>query len=96
MREAQTVIQSWRNEGRAEGFAEGMALGMLESRRQAISRAVQLRFMTAVPAELAAALRQSDNLDRLAKWLDAALTAPSLEAFYVQVAQMERSAPHGR
>jgi hypothetical protein len=89
MFEPQTVMKSWKSEGRAEGFAEGMALGMLEARRQAIARAVQLRFMTAVPFELAAALRQMTEPERLAKWFDAVLTAPTLEAFVMAVAQLE-------
>jgi hypothetical protein len=58
-----------------------MALGMLEARRADLMRALQLRFQSSPPAEWAAAVRSLDDLNRLSRWFDAALTAPSLDMF---------------
>jgi hypothetical protein len=95
MRESQTVIEAWRSEGRAEGVAEGMAMGMLEARRADVMRALQLRFQAAPPAELAAAVRGLDDLKRLSRWFDAALTAPSLELFRAMVVAGDAPREHG-
>ena len=81
MGESQAMIEEWRNEGRVEGRAEGMALGMLETRRSDLMRALSLRFQAALPAELSAAVRTIEDLNRLTRWFDAALTAPNLDLF---------------
>lgn len=73
---------SWKAEGRADGFAEGMALGMIEARRAAVLRAIQLRFGAPAPADLAAQVRGTKDLDLLGQWLDAVLLAPDLGAFW--------------
>lgn len=62
-------------------FAAGLAMGMLETKRSDILRTIQLRFCTDLPIDLAAAIKAMDNLDDLDRWLDAALTASSLDAF---------------
>lgn len=86
MRESQMVIETWRAEGRAEGTAEGMARGMFEARRADLLRALQVRFATVPPPELSAAVRGIEEMDRLCRWFDAALTAPSIEMFRTVVA----------
>src|SRR5262245_48301546 len=81
MDELQSQIDASRNEGRTEGVAEGMALGMLQAHRADVLRALQLRFHAVPPAEVAAAVCALNDLDRLSRWFDAALTAPNLELF---------------
>lgn len=92
MHDSPAVIEAWRREGRAEGLAEGMALGMLEARRADLLRALQMRFQAAPPAELIAAVRAANDLNRLARWFDAAVTAPSLDVFRAVVAAIESAA----
>lgn len=86
MHDSPAVIEAWRREGRAEGLAEGMALGMLEARRADVLRALQMRFQAMPPAELIAAVRAATDLGRLARWFDAAVTAPSLDVFRAVIA----------
>src|SRR5205823_1570116 len=83
---SQSSIEAWRSEGRAEGRAEGMILGMLEARRADLLRALLLRFQAPPPADLAAAARALEDLNCLTHWLDAALTAASLDMFRTIVA----------
>ena len=74
----------WKSEGRAEGMAEGMAMGMCEARREDLMKLLRNKYTT-VPPELASAVRGATNLDALTQWFDAALAAPTLEAFAVLV-----------
>ena len=89
MHDSPAVIESWRREGRAEGLAEGMALGMLEARRADLLRALQMRFQSAPPTDLIAAVRAADDLSRLARWFDAAVTAPTFDVFRAVVAGID-------
>lgn len=89
MHDSPAVIEAWRREGRAEGLAEGMALGMLEARRADVLRALQMRFQVVPPAELIAAVRAASDLNRLSRWFDTAVTAPSLEVFRAVVVAIE-------
>jgi hypothetical protein len=76
-----SVMQSWKEEGRAEGLIEGMARGMAEARRADILRALQLRFPGTLPAEVSATVRSFGELELLNRWFDAAVTAPTVESF---------------
>ncbi len=78
------MILSWKQEGRAEGFAEGLASGMAESRREDLLKLLRVKFVT-LPPELTAAVRGEQALDSLTRWFDAALAAPTLEAFAVLI-----------
>jgi hypothetical protein len=71
------MIEVWK----AEGRAEGLALGMTEAKRTDVLRALLLRFQGHPPPDITAAVREMTDLDLLARWFDAAVTAPSLEAF---------------
>src|SRR5262245_41503555 len=71
----------WKAPEAPDGFAAGLAIGMLETKRGDLLRAIQLRFCSSVPLDLAAAIRAMDDLDHLDRWLDAALTAPGLDSF---------------
>jgi hypothetical protein len=77
-------ILNWKAEGRAEGMAEGMALGMLEARREDLMKVLRVKYQT-LPPELTAAVRGSKELDLLTRWFEAALAAPTLEAFALLV-----------
>jgi hypothetical protein len=79
--ESQTVIETSRAEGRAEGVAEGMARGMLEARRADVLRALQVRFAAVPPHDVTAEVRGIEEMDRLCRWFDAALTAPTMDMF---------------
>jgi hypothetical protein len=63
-----------------------MILGMLEARRDDLLRALLLRFQAPPPSDLAAAIRALDDLKCLGHWLDAALTAPTIDMFRTIVA----------
>src|SRR5207253_47045 len=76
------MLLEWKAEGRAEGLAEGMALGMTEARREDLLKLLWVKYHT-VPIELTSAVRGATELDYLTHWYDAALAAPTLEAFAV-------------
>ncbi|AMV29512.1 hypothetical protein VT84_34275 [Gemmata sp. SH-PL17] len=78
------MILGWKQEGRAEGFAEGLASGMIEARREDLLKLLRVKFVT-IPPELSAAVRSENTLDPLTYWFDAALAAPTLEAFAVMI-----------
>lgn len=71
----------WASHGAPDGFAAGLAMGMLEAKRGDVVRAIQLRFSESVPHDLTASIRNIDDLDRLDRWLDAAITASSIDTF---------------
>ena len=79
-------MSAWNNEpwaasGGTDGFAAGLAMGMLEAKRADVTRAIQLRFSETVPHDLTASIRNIEDLDRLDRWLDAAITASSIDVF---------------
>jgi hypothetical protein len=74
----------WKAEGRAEGFAEGLAAGMREARREDLFKLLRVKYHT-LPPELNAAVRGCDDIDALTRWVDAALAAPTIEAFAVLI-----------
>ncbi len=76
-----TMLQ-WKAEGRAEGAAEGMALGMQEARRSDLLKVLRVRFPDA-PFDLTATVRGMKDLDQLGRWFEAALVAPTVEAFRI-------------
>ena len=76
----------WKAEGKAEGMAEGMALGMVEARREDLLKLLRSKFHE-LPRELLAAIRGAADLDPLTRWFDAAIAAPSLQAFAVLARQ---------
>ena len=69
-----------------DGFAAGLSMGMLEAKRRDVLRTIQLRYRANVPSDMAAQVRSIDELDRLDRWLDAAITAPNYEVFRATVA----------
>ena len=62
-------VREWQREAR------------LETRKEAIQRAVQLRLGTSRPADLADRLAGLKRIAELDRWFDASLTAPSLDVF---------------
>lgn len=70
-----------RREGRVEGQAEGRLEGRAEGKVEAVLRVLELRFGSPVANDLVALLNQVHDPMELSRWLDAALTAPSLDAF---------------
>jgi hypothetical protein len=79
-----SVLLEWKAEGKAEGMAEGMALGMAEARREDLIKLLRVKFHD-IPRELAGTVRGTTDLDPLTRWFDAALAAPTLEAFGVLI-----------
>lgn len=81
---ATAMMLDWKAEGRAEGLAEGLALGMAEARRDDLLKLLRVKYHN-LPPELAAAVRGATELDALSRWFDAALAAPTIEAFAVLI-----------
>jgi hypothetical protein len=79
-----SLMLEWKAEGRAEGFAEGLASGMLEARREDMLKLLRTKYVT-FPPELNSAVRGCSELDNLTRWYDAALAAPTIEAFAVLI-----------
>ena len=77
-------ILMWKSEGRAEGLAEGLAMGMLEARREDLLKVLRVKYQM-LPQELTALVRGSSDMDRLTRWFEAALAAPTLELFAVLI-----------
>jgi hypothetical protein len=89
-------IDSWSTSPvSTDGFAAGLSMGMLEAKRGGLLRALQLRFSAVTPAEVAATIREMDDLDRLDRWIDHALTASSLESFLTHVGASDAMARNG-
>jgi hypothetical protein len=63
------VIKGWRDQG------------ALEDRRESIVQLLRARFSVELPADLVRQISQTTDLATLKRWFDAAITAPSLEAF---------------
>lgn len=79
-----SMMMEWKAEGRAEGFAEGLASGMREARREDLLKLLRVKYHQ-LPHELTAAVRGADEIEQLSRWFDAALAAPTLEAFAVLI-----------
>jgi hypothetical protein len=67
------IVEEWKNKARNEG--------RLEERRIALLAVLRTRFAPEVPPDITQAVQQTTDLDTLARWFDAALTASSLDAF---------------
>lgn len=81
-----------------QDFASGLSLGMIEAKRRDVLRTFQLRFHASADPELAATVRAMDDIDRLDRWLDAAVTAPTADVFEGMVTAgdaMARTVPSG-
>jgi len=78
------IMLEWKAAGRAEGMAEGMAMGMLEARREDLIKLLRVKYHD-LPPELNGAVRGAAELNLLTAWYDAALAAPTLEAFAILV-----------
>jgi len=72
MRES-PIVSEWKAEWKAEGKAEGI--------HRSILRVLELRFPGQIPDSLRAAVESQLDEAELSRWLDAAVTAPSLPAF---------------
>ena len=81
---ATAQMLEWKDEGRAEGFAAGLAAGMAEAHREDLLKLLRVKYHH-LPVELADTVRGATDLDQLTRWFDAALAAPTLEAFGVLV-----------
>jgi hypothetical protein len=79
VKEPQIVLE-WKAEARAQGWAEGKREGVTEGLARALLHVLERRFQ-AVPEDIAAAIRACYRDEQLDRWLDAAVTAPSLEQF---------------
>jgi hypothetical protein len=67
------VITEWQDEAREKGRREAQRIDL--------RRVLQTRFFVPVPDDLAAAIETVADSEELARWLDIALTAVSLDAF---------------
>jgi hypothetical protein len=68
-----TVVAEWKAEARAEGIAE--------TKRGDLIQLLELKFGSAVPADLVAAIEAQADIDVLSHWFKAAFKAESLDAF---------------
>jgi hypothetical protein len=80
MRQSQQVLE-WQAQARQEGRQEGER----ERSRALVLRALELRYRTPVPADLAAAVAALNDLGELSRWFDATLTNDTLDAFRAEV-----------
>lgn len=71
------IVSEWQEQARAE---EAIA-----RTRANLLRALQLRFQTPLPADLAAAIAALNDLEEVSRWFDASQTADSLAAFRAAV-----------
>lgn len=76
MKQSEQVLE-WQAEARKEGEVDRL--------RAVVLRAMELRYRTAVPPDLAAVVRGMADLDELSRWFDATQTCDSLEAFRAAV-----------
>ena len=67
--------------GREQGRAEGEAKGRAEGQVKMLLRALEARFQTAIPEELAARIRDTTDLNLVEQWFDWTLEAASLDDF---------------
>ena len=61
-------------------MAEGKVEGKVEGKAETLLRVLRLRFGTLAP-ELEATVRTTADLNQLDRWVDAAVTTPTLDAF---------------
>jgi len=73
------ALKGW-NMKQSQQVLEWIAEGKVEGKAELLLRQVRLRF-GAVPPELEAAIRTATDPDQLDRWGDAAVTAPTLDAF---------------
>jgi hypothetical protein len=76
------IVNEWQEEARKEA--------RLETRKEDVRRAINLRFATPVPADLEEQLAVLKSKAELDRWFDASLTAPSLDAFRAAVQNGKR------
>ena len=69
-----------------EWIAEGEAKGRAESEAELLLRLLALRFPPGASAALITQIRATRDADQLTRWFDAAVLAPSLEAFQQSMA----------
>ena len=72
MKVSQQVLE-WQAEARAEGRAEGLVAAIL--------KVLASRFPSGVPADLAASIRGTRDLEKLEQWTVAAVNSATLEEF---------------
>jgi hypothetical protein len=82
--EWKTALEDWNVNESTLGAALRRSAA-LETKRQDLLRALQLRYPPAVPADLSEAAAAITDLEELDRWFDAAVTAPSLEAFRMAI-----------
>jgi flagellar biosynthesis/type III secretory pathway protein FliH len=82
--EVSQQVLEWQAEALQRGLAEGEARGEAKAKAEAVIGALRLRFGKKLPKKLQQAIAQTTALDQLNRWFEAAITAPSLDAFRVQ------------
>jgi hypothetical protein len=83
MEESQ-VVAEWVAKGEKRGEERGLKKGLEQGLRllqDKLLRLLETRFGGSVPPDVTSAVRVQSDMDRLSKWFDAALVAPTLEQF---------------
>jgi hypothetical protein len=80
----QHALENW-NMTKSKIIAQWRAEAAVEQARADLLCALQLRFQTQVPADLATAIRTMTDLDELSRWFRASQTAGSLKEFRAAV-----------
>ncbi len=83
-KEWQEALKGWNvveSQQVLEWIAEGEAKGEIKGETNALLAVLASRFSPGAPAEVAAAIRAVQDLERLRNWIHAAATAASLDAF---------------
>jgi hypothetical protein len=74
--QSQQVLE-WQAMARAEARAEAE----IRTTRKDLLRLLELKFSAPLPADLVNTIQATTDLDKLTRWFDTAVTAPSLDAF---------------
>jgi len=61
--------------------AEARAEAEIRTTRKNLLRLLELKFSAPLPADLVSTFQATTDLDKLTRWFDAAVTAPSLKEF---------------
>jgi hypothetical protein len=75
------VIREWKTAARQEGLQEGRQEGLLEANRTSLLKLLQRRFKAEIPSDLLQLIQQTNDLETLGRWFDAAVEISSADAF---------------
>jgi len=79
--ETSQQVLEWQAEARAAGKIEGKIEGKAQGKAENVVTALRLRFGKKLTKKLQQTIMQCTDLDCLNQWFEAAVTAPSLDAF---------------